>query len=705
MNNQEGNIVHIVPVGTSLINNTGMSRSSKKVVREPDKDINIIKELNEICFTIVNKAKSGEEINNAIINNFLKKLNCLEIEKEVKLIFSKGDKPEPANRFSQEITYIFKRYQKIKKNRTHKIEKEKVYFLPTDTIQSKFCADIAQRYINNHAVLKKYFLGQNPIPLVGISRDNVDIPQQGINNLHKNLYTIIKKAEKVYINITGGIKSLVAYFVLQGMLHSSKCIICYLQQDGGIIEIPVYPLGIDFHHYHRNAKRLKMVLDGYESYNKNLSKQMRNLIDSNGLTILGKQFKQRYEEQLKIAPIEVYSKEIVRILLPDDLDKQAKSYREILEKVLDKSGAYIWTGDKIPEMVEHARRHHHNLLEFAEMFLTPILQVNENFLNEKERFCLIAGILLHDCGHSIDFIKTAKDGAIPLFQSEIREFHHILSVQRLNDRKLAKDIGWISRKAFRIQGVIYDAVMDVCRYHRKRMPYTSHKNFSNALAGEYKPLKNAIAKYRKIDIDIMKIVALVRIIDSCDNQSSRPGTNEEVKIARNLLKKDYETSKIRAVNAYEAYEQVCKMVEGRNGLKKGCNYVEKSKKPLNLKKNYMTFRVKCLDAIKNKKGDVTSKTLARAWLTAADLIDRADMKQKQDRHYKENLYIREVRVIPSINKNKFFKFNIILCPVNKSVPKLEKISIMEKLLSEYRAVKDYLKRCKIHLKYDWKKES
>jgi hypothetical protein len=120
----------------------------------------------------------------------------------------------------------------------------------------------------------------------------------------------------------------------------------------------------------------------------------------------------------------------------------------------------------------------------------------------------------------------------------------------------------------------------------------------------------------------------------------------------------------------------------------------------------MEFRIKCVAALKERSSvDTESITLARTWLTAAELIDRVGMKRDQPGHYKKHQYLREVKVIPDSNlSRKSIKFNIILCPA-QHIPAEERVSIKKELTSEYDAVKDYLlSKCKISLSYKWEAE-
>ncbi|MBF0554754.1 MAG: hypothetical protein HQK96_09415 [Nitrospirae bacterium] len=697
---------HILTVGISLLSNN----SGKK-----DSTTDHNNGISELVRVIQSRDKGSEAINTDI-NRFVEYLKSLDLNAEMKLDAPNKSKTASINHFPQEITYIYKRYLEIKGKPVS--PKETIYLMPTATNTAKHCAEVVKGYVNQNTSLNQYFdfgnirpIGEGVTPELFGGTFDYNGFMIGISQLYESIYEIIKmesETRKIYINSTGGLSNPRVYMTLQALLHSHKCVICYVQETySPIVRIPTYPVGVDFHHWHRNEARLKMVLNGNKAFKKYLSEEMKNLITGGKLNTLGNQFRDRYKEQRKKEPIEVYSKEIITNLLQDELGDEVKTYRDILENIIDKSGKYIWTGDKVPDMVEHASRHHHHLLEFAELFLTPMFDVNNSFLNIKERFCLIAGILLHDCGHSLDFIKMDNGAIIPLFPSEIRKYHHILSVQRLNDKTLGEDIGWDPKGTLSSDesAAVCNAVLDVCRYHRREMPYNnSDSKYEDPFVGSYAPLATKIDDYKSIGIDIMKVVAMLRIIDSCDVQSSRPGTEKEVHIALHLMKQDYETALIRSSYAYESYQQICDLIKTDNEFKKGCFYIscsydQKTGLKMGLKDGYVEFKKSCIEALNS--GNNESKTLARAWLTAADLIDRADMKIKQEKHYDKHMNLKDIKVIPALNFTKEnMTIDIILCP-RKILESTTSNDLLKEFTSEYEPVKQHLGKFNITIQYRW----
>lgn len=712
-------VVHIMTVGTSLLTNDG-SLEDRAL---NDKNRQNINSLNEKCHSAMNSLNLNIELNQ-IKKEIIGLLKSIDLSHEISL----RGKKQGSDRLPQELSYLWIRKNNLKNKPS---QAEEIYLLPSNTPHAKFCAEVIKEYINNNN-LNSYYIVKYICPLDGIDPyDGNKFNAEGIKNLFEVIHTLISlypKNDRIYLNITGGYKGLVPYSTLQGMLYPSENVtICYLfEESPTIIEIPSYPIGVDFHLWHRNSTRLKMICEHkIEAFRENLDRKISTLLYGNQLNIFGEQLKERYENQLKEQPLEIYTKEIVEKLLPDSLNGDASKYRNILNNLIDRAGDNIWTGDKVPEMVEHAKRHHHNLLEFAEMFLTPILGVNSGFLNPEERFCLIAGILLHDCGHSLDYMETNNYGLVPLFPGEIREYHHLLSAMRLEDPELAKTLGWPKKND--LNKSLHDAVITVCRYHRRKMPFNdSDDEFTNPFTNEDFPV---LSQYKNNfnGVDILKVVSLMRIIDGCDNQATRLGSKETVEITKELLKKDYESIKKRAKDAIEAYKHVCKILDSSNDelkngsndeLKNGSNHIDCEN--MKLVDNYMEFRIKCLNTLKNDNSE-NNKTLARLWLTAAELVDRADMKHKQEVHYLKHQCVKKVLVIPSDNNgtdnngSNNISFDVVLIKndeiaqkylyVEVKNNKTYKELIEEEVCSEYKGVEKYLAdEHKMRLKYWWKED-
>ena len=748
-------IVHILTVGTSLIENKGGEN------RNSDES-NKIRNLNDLCCNAKGQAANGEDVseNCNLINHTKQALLELKLAKEI------GYRPAgpngPADRLPQEISYLYLKTKESPCETGQDKEKADCYLISSSSPPGKFSAKVIKEYINEQEYLKEHYCAKDPIVAEGVNVDNPEeFEKKGFRNLIDRINETIEEsingsAEKIYLNITGGFKGMVPYSTIAGMIYpSEKVILCYLFEDSDkIIKMPVYPIGLDYHHWHRNATRLRMVTEiggaAAEFFEDNLSEPMRKLLYDDGgkkkLFSLGKALQDQYKQQTEKDPLKVYSKEIVDKIMPDDLDNNAKNLKNILKNLIDRVGDLIWVGDKIPEMVEHAHRHHHNLLVFAEMFLTPIIGpkgVKKDFMNAEERFCLLAGILLHDCGHSLDYIEAAN-GDIPLFPSEVRDYHHYLSYQRLNNKETAKELSWPHPgNGGDLDSKLHKAVLTVCLYHRKKMGYEKNRNgrgyFTVPFVKEkFPPLEEYIEKQNsnlpeKSEVDIMKVVALMRLIDSWDNQAERAGNREYVDHILNILKRDREIAVKRAEESMKLFENLCNMFnEKSNGFEEAKGALKDGNGDLRLNDKDSECHSFCIEKLKN--GSDNDKTLARAWLAAAESIDRANMKSKQEIHYMKHQCIKEVIVIPDdseftqdklsfkvkLVENEEFKHKLDdgnefsdelgeelkeqIASNSYVTPTLRNFIELKEVTPEYTDIKDYLQsNYNITLKYYWEK--
>ncbi|MCD6101019.1 MAG: hypothetical protein J7K33_10615 [Candidatus Marinimicrobia bacterium] len=713
-----GKIVHILTVGTSLLTNRGGKS------RGGDYQGNINR-LNNSCETILEQAPTHPRVDSLLTykDELLKKLQKLNLDKEI------GFRPPQhgkTDRMPQELSYL-----KIHIKEHPNEPKADCYLLTSYTNTGVLCGEAIKEYVNSHCELKKKFEVVRCEKIEGVDdTKGKDFKNKGFRNLIDKINEIIDKVEKeaqnedvkikIYLNITGGYKGLVPYSTLQAMIRSDKVALCYLfEKSPEIIEMPIYPIGLDFHLWHRNATKLRMARNPEASsyFYCHLDEKMKNLLydDETGrkeLFSLGKHLEDKYQEQLKQDPIKVYSREIIRRLLPDSSGDEAKKLRGVIEKLVDRVGDLIWEGDKIPEEVNHALNHHHNLLEFAELFLIPILdeKVDPHYLNVKERFCLLAGILLHDCGHSLDYMETDEFDRVPLFPSEIREFHHFLSCQRLNNPKTAEELEWPGKNGLKEQELdenLHNAVLTICLYHRKSMGYIKQgKHPNNPFTDKNFPSLKDYIKNKFSDIDLMKVVALMRLIDGCDIQTRRAGRKkEEIEMTRKLLERDYRTALDRAVRAVKLWQS--EFEASNNNLKSTFGDVNsaiqvdsaKGKDSVSLKDEDRKAHVLCLEKLQN--GTEDEKRLAKLWLIVAELVDRAEMIQKQKCHYLKHQCVKEVQIIPAENfckDNLAFEIRLIENdivasylnkPCSEANGKTLRQIIEEEISGEYESIKDY----------------
>lgn len=724
-------IVHILTVGTSLLTNNGGSK--RDVTEYP----NAVWQLNQECDTVEQLAEMHGFDNLLAMqkNHVLTALNALDPFVELNFREPPKKHNRPTDRLPQEVSYLG----------LHWLEKSepeaRCYLLASDTTLGKFCAAVIHDYVNQRAELNPYYHIAQWEPIPGVDASNAEaFEKDGFRNLMDKVHEIIEKHKgisKIYLNLTGGFKGLLSYGTLQGMLYASGQItpqvtLCYLfEETPKIIYMPSYPIGLNFHHWHRNATRLRMVLRGEESFKETLSKEMRNLLKpgTNELFSLGQHLKEEYRLQLSEDPLKIYSREIIQRLLPNCLGEEAQKLRMILENLIKQVGDLLWVGDKIPEMVDHALKHHQHLLEFAELFLTPILAKDRSFMNSKERFCLLAGILLHDCGHSLDYLKSetmqTTHEKIPLFPSDVRDYHHFLTDDRLDDPQTAQELAWPGRDGFKEKGLdedLHDAVRTVCLYHRRRTGYERYDSpkqeakAKNHLTGKALPslFQNPVTSRLKTQgIDLMKVVAFIRLIDGCDVQSRRAGSPQFVEQKRQVLNRDYQIAQGRA---HEAVALYCETLHARKEAVKACGkstefeLLTRSIEKFTLDDSERQARLTCRDLRKNDDAEI--RLLAQLWLIAAELVDRADMKSKQHEHYLKHQCVQEVLVFPASVEEGRREFDVVLVPepalyeqLNEHLEeegKTRRKLIEDEISSEYGSVQQYATReYRLRVTYWW----
>lgn len=695
---------HIVTVGTSLVTNKGGIRNSAQpsvvalnkmlgdgALDKPPADFFQA----EGAFDLIIKALKG--LNPA--TEFGYRLPALNA---------------PTDRLPQELSYLWA--YRVKRNKERGSDtKQPVCLLCSDTNECRNCGQVIA------AVLKgapwscwydvRFDWEKDYAEKVDAKRGRV-FAGAGVQNWTSKVEEMIVGLRdgdggctRIYLNVTGGYKGTVPYSTLIGMLHPEDVTICYLFEDSpDIIFIPTYPVGVDFRKWHANALRLKMQQHNSAAQYFPLPAEVESLLKKpeRSLAALGQVLEHQYKRQLDEDPLKVYSRDIIARLfgmLPNQ--NQAKPLKLVLHDLVKKSGDIIWLGDKIPEMVEHARRHHHDLLEFTELFLTPILHkdVKPDFLNEYELFVLLSAVLLHDCGHSLDHfpLKDCTDLAdifgcvknsgigkdVVLFQNDIRDYHQYLACIRLNNKKTAAALDWQGEKGLRkrhLPECLHRAVLLTCLYHRRSMAYDdSNGGKGNPakgtlhLTGQYPPelAKHQAAGQLKLlgcPVDMMKLVALFRLIDGCDSQAHRAGPDPVVELGLKVLAEDCVGANLRAEQAKEAFTAFC---DGRSSIKVDGHDCSQLADVLveptgtnggwSLEDKGRSLRVACLKAVNDGTRPPDEKQCARLWLAAAEAADRAQMRFKQWPHFMKHRAVEQISVIPAKDFGKTsLNFDIVL---------------------------------------------
>lgn len=706
---------HIVTVGTSLITNT----DEKNIDENREK---ALKDLADACNKYLSQNTDGVGVKwqRKQAKKALLKLDCKQ---------EFGFRPQkphmPQDRMPQELSYLWK-FANDGYDWTQCSRKDMVRLLSSDTNEAKNCALIISHVLQN-SPWDQWFtvtFDVNHDFAEGVDAKEGDkFRSSGLHNWMEKIQEMVKAlgeegCDRIFLNVTGGYKGTVPYSTLMGMLYNDKVEIAYLFEDSKeIIFIPAYPVGLNFHQWHENALRLRMAQQPGGTDYFILDPPVGNLLQSDRtLSAFGKVLEKQYEGQFKTDPLKVYSTHIITRLLnekgpwaggikpgsaPDtdiqwwkDASNEIQALQGILHELIDKVGDIIWLGDKIPEMVEHAQRHHHNLLEFTELLLSPILYYKPGFLNPRERFVLLSAVLLHDSGHSLDRISVQAcknlvalfgevnvEGLgeeILLFPSDIRDYHQYLSGIRLNDKGMAAELGWPGREGLKLKekglpACLHDAVILACLYHRRKMDYdvdTGGEKGKLHLTGQYPgPLCKRVDPFKQnCGVDLMKVVALLRLIDGCDSQARRAGPQARIDLTLSLLEQDYRTAAMRAEQAYKAFQNgpTCDpngdwarslVEESRDGTS------GRVMEPWTLNDSTRKIRIESLRILHDGSSTQEQKQCSRLWLMAAEAANRAQIRFGQFDHFMKHRAITEIRVLPAKDFNgDNFAFDIILVP-------------------------------------------
>lgn len=503
--------------------------------------------------------------------------------------------------------------------------------------------------------------GENVFQIPCLQTDDKErFEREGVPNLIATVHELSSREayQKIFINFTGGFKGAIPYTTLAAnFLPVDKDIrLHYLFQDTPhILELPLYPIGLDFARWHSEAVMLDAARNSRnETYKHQLSPPMKNVAaqkepPKHSLPAL---LEQQYQEHLDRDPFQIYSKRVLEQFLGKD-----SSYYNNLEPLVDRVGSLIWFGDKLPMAADHAAHHHHHLLEIAQSLLTPIADINiaasgqaeRPFLNVEEKYVLFASLLLHDCGHTLDVVKDENDRRIPLLPSEVRDYHHVLTWLRLGEDKKENGLDWSPLPD------LIKAVRLVCFYHRRRTGWTEaddKKNFPYRDDCRFPaPTENKEVR-DTMNLDLLKLIALMRFIDGCDNQSRRVGNAVKTELLEKILNEDAETRMV-------LLKRTAKATNGLYSAPQGNGSTEKD---FLRQKNWLGKLIGWLEGTTKEAGDLfkegieLSETLNAIsdpaphhifLLETIRLLDEWKLRYGQKPHLLKHEAVRRVRVLPA----------------------------------------------------------
>lgn len=416
------------------------------------------------------------------------------------------------------------------------------------------CAEAVKRILEAYSTNKVFEAGTWTIKLeelVDLVPDDVDKFRAAMGELADTIdrYCGDNPGAELFMNITGGYKSLAPYLVILGSAIKEMSIFYLFEEAERLLWLPMYAISFDYAEWFEH----RALLLPFEN-DRWLTKEQRNelrgsltrtrveslILDKAPFTLspVGKLISTR---DRALRDTKRFSDYGTGLLLTDSFRNQALGHY-LRDRI--RYWRYFATGDRIPETVEHGRGHVQRLLEFTRQVLTAIRSTG-SALNDNQLLVLVAAIWLHDIGHSGDWLSIDKDlfdaasGDYSLRDDpeQVRAAHHILSAEIIwQERKFL--FGPAEAWPLSSQGLDYSAFVQSVRltalYHRKSMPGPT----DTVLPKEFdkKTLPGIKAKYRYTDDGIMsrtifkeapdrfcEVVALLRFIDGSDNQNERAG--------------------------------------------------------------------------------------------------------------------------------------------------------------------------------------
>lgn len=453
---------------------------------------------------------------------------------------------------SAEIQSLWLFFEKQNEFEAKEWEIEKIVLFHTKTQEDKWetgkiCADAVKKIIDEAKEIYKKGINEDTKVATEefnlTSVDDIEEFKVGLIDLfmkcNKQIVDARKESKIIVLNITGGYKAIIPFIALFGFLQKDIVTIYGFEEAKDTILIPSLPLNWDY-----------KTMDEFGAIFRGL--KMRGNIDSKTYGVLHPRIQvffdkvgDQYRSNAFGALVsEIYEKERSQRfgygapLLEKFKDKDL---REKLETKL-KEWEYLWIGDQIPETVEHTKNHSLRLLELAYYFL----EFTEISITDESLFLLISAIWLHDIGHSGLRYTLYPENAhhyelnVAEFPSLVREWHNLLSYERIKNNNLLDDTD------------TSEIVALICKYHRNKMPLhrTNHgtKEWQDKIFSDIsvKPFEQVLNN-KKFFIynsevtnnkEILLIASILRFIDACDVQADRVVTPEYKKLREERTKEE-----------------------------------------------------------------------------------------------------------------------------------------------------------------------
>ena len=304
---------------------------------------------------------------------------------------------------------------------TENIDELRIIFIPSQTEASILNAKVSIICLEKlHAIFHAIKLTCNEIIPLSIKVDTRENFLASISELFGEFdKLILNKAndEQAIICSTGGYKAVSGFAMMYSQLHSLPCLYSF-EGHSTAYEVMSIPLGYAYSSLDEEINMLKAIHRNAEVDVSSLPQWVK---DSGKFT--GTLLKSYYSAREK-----PYG-------TGEDLFRRLRAcpggeeWADYLQSLLVQKWADIWSGDLIPETVEHSRRHSKRLMELAANFLRCLGR--ENY-NSEFLALLIAAIYLHDIGHTaLSYPVVINDDndffPLGLFPSVVREMHHLLT--------------------------------------------------------------------------------------------------------------------------------------------------------------------------------------------------------------------------------------------------------------------------------------
>lgn len=440
-----------------------------------------------------------------------------------------------------------------------------IYLFPSKESQSEFTAWLTYLFLKSKGItmifpgLKDLKIEVQPLNI------NVDTDENfflSIDTLYSKYEEIRQSPEaenaEIVINSTGGYKSISGYASLYAQLNDIPSI--YVFEGGGarIVELASLPLSCAIGAMDeeisllRGLKNMDPAQRSHLREERNLPRWIEGLFIGESKLHLVDNLIEQYETGR-------YKLTGVGMGLLNRLKRKDALLGRYFEENITGVWSELWMGDQIPETVEHTRRHSKRLMEIAENFFRSANEtLHEMGLDEAFPLALlIAAIYLHDIGHTamtfpVDPEEKEK-GHFPLgmFPSSVREIHHLLSHEliKFKCKELFPPILVKDAESNSILEDVKKAVPLVCAYHRgytklqadlslkhleeeKKAVYEvasflNETKLEKSLFSLEKNIPDAMPQKRKEQI--LKVAALLRVVDGSDVQADRIISNTYLK--------------------------------------------------------------------------------------------------------------------------------------------------------------------------------